>query len=449
MNKTASRKADMSFKRAIILSIVASVSVFLPWPAQCVEYTTGQVSSAILLQERINLTVPDKAVVNIGTRDGLIKGDLLFVTTSPDIETANQVAECAVLKFVDDKSSVCQIVKAKVEVERGNYASIKKLQRGDDRFFPAAFDTMSRTAEPYEPYRKINVYIHEIFDGNNNVTGLSKRIKKALEDMFSQKSKFRLKTGLDTKDFLFYPDKYREASMALSQTMSRSGVDVFITGSYAVNGGVANLNLIKFDKNYGDETAAFQIPLTTISEQEQALQIVLPYKPIQKKEYVAAKLMIKTGQYLPQKDELSDIVNYEGNGDVFTVGTLKRTGFNIISPVNVAVKIDGEIINLRGKDEIVIPALEKGVHRITASFRRGYFSNNRTNLLYSSARDIEKEVMLSIAKDGDVYMEFKMNAAFEKDPIDIKIYRQSERRHVLLKPVHRTESGKSVDFFKD
>jgi hypothetical protein len=231
--------------------------------------------------------------------------------------------------------------------------------------------------------------------------------------------------------------------------MSRSGVDVFITGSYAINNGVVNLNLIKFDRNYGDETATFQIPLTSISEQEQALQIVLPYRPIQKREYVSAKLAIKPGQYLPQKDELSDIINYEGNGDVFTAGTLKRTGFNIISPINIAVKIDGEVINLRGKDEVIIPALEKGVHKITATFRRGYFANSRTNLLYSSPKDIEKEVMLSIAKDGDLFMEFRMNASFEKDPIDIKIYRQNEKRHVLLKPVHRTESGKSVDFFKD
>ena len=372
------------------------------------EYVTGQVSSAILLQERINLTVPDKAVVNIGMKDGLIKGDILFITTGPNVELANQVAECAVLKFVGDGSSVCQIVKANVEVERGYYASIQKLRRGDEKFFQAAYDTLSRTAEPYEPYKKINVFVYDIFDQNNNVTRLSKKIKKGLEDMFAQKTKFRLKTALDAKDFQFYPDKYTEMSVSLSQSMTRSGVDVFIAGSYAVTGGVINLSLVKFDKNYGDETATFQIPLTSISEQEEALQIVSPYKPIQKKEYVSAKLAIKSGQYSPQKDEMYDIINYEGNGDVFTTGTLKRTGFNIISPVSIVVKIDGEPVNSLGKDEIVIPSLEKGVHKITASFRRGYFANSRANLLYSSSRPIEKEVMLSIAKDGDIFMEFKM-----------------------------------------
>ena len=448
MNKLKS-KAHRANRWTIGLFVGLAVVAVFCGHSHSSEYITGQVSSAILLQERINLTVPDRAVVNIGPRDGVIKGDILSVTTGPNVELANQVAECAVLKFVDDRSSICQIVKAKSEVERGNYASIKKLNRGDERLFQAAFDTLSRTAEPYEPYRKINVFVYEIFDENNNVTRLSKRIKKSLEDMFAQKPKFRLKTGLEAKDFLFYPDKYREASVALGQTMGRSGVDVFITGSYATNNGVANLNLIKFDRTYGDESAMFQIPLTSVAEQEQALQIVTPYRPIQKKEYVSAKVAIKSGQYLPQKDEVNDIINYEGGGDVFTANTLKRTGFNIVSPVNIAVRIDGEVINLRGRDEIMIPALEKGVHKITASFRRGYFANNRANLLYSSPKDIEKEVMLSIAKDGDIFMEFKMNASFEKDPIDIKIYRQNERKHVLLKPVHRMESGKSVDFFKD
>ncbi|MDR2018279.1 MAG: hypothetical protein LBQ00_05330 [Syntrophobacterales bacterium] len=46
-------------------------------------------------------------------------------------------------------------------------------------------------------------------------------------------------------------------------------------------------------------------------------------------------------------------------------------------------------------------------------------------------------------------MEFKMNAAFEKNPIEIKVYRQNERKHVLLKPIYRTESDKFVDFSKD
>jgi len=448
MNKLIS-KAHRAQRWTIgFVTAIAIVSILCGY-SHSAEYVTGQVASAILLQERINLTVPDRAVVNIGPKDGLIKGDILFVTTGPNVELANQIAECAVIRFVDDKSSVCQIVRAKSEVERGNYASIKRLNRGDERFFPAAFDTLSRTAEPYEPYRKINVFVYEIFDENNNITRLSKRIKKSISDAFAQKPKFRMKAGVEAKDFLFYPDKYRETSVALSQTMSRSGIDVFITGSYTTNNGVLNLNLIKFDRNYGDETANFQIPLTSISEQEQALQIVTPYRPIQKREYVSAKMTIKQGQYLPQKDEVNDIINYEGGGDVFTANTLKRTGFNIISPVNVTVRIDGEPVNLRGKDEVVLPALEKGVHKITASFRRGYFSNNRANLLYSSTKDIEKEVMLSIAKDGEIFMEFKMNAAFEKDPIDIRIYRQNERKHVFLKPVHRTESGKSVDFFKD
>jgi len=448
MNKLISKAHRANRWTIGFFAAVAIVSILCGY-SHSAEYVTGQVASAILLQERINLTVPDRAVVNIGPKDGLIKGDILFVTTGPNVELANQIAECAVIRFVDDKSSVCQIVKAKSEVERGNYASIRRLNRGDERFFPAAFDTLSRTAEPYEPYRKINVFVYEIFDENNNITRLSKRIKKSISDAFAQKPKFRMKTGVDAKDFLFYPDKYREASVTLSQTMARSGIDVFITGSYTTNNGVVNLNLVKFDRNYGDETANFQIPLTSITEQEQALQIVTPYRPIQKREYVSAKLAIKQGQYLPQKDEVNDIINYEGGGDVFTANTLKRTGFNIVSPVNVMVRIDGEAVNLRGRDEIVLPALEKGVHKITASFRRGYFANNKANLLYSSTKDIEKEVMLSIAKDGEIFMEFKMNAAFEKEPIDIKIYRQNERKHVLLKPVHRTESGKSVDFFKD
>jgi hypothetical protein len=415
----------------------------------CAEYSMGKVTSAILLQERLNLTVADKAVVSVGVKDGLIKGDILTITPSPDIGMTNPIAECAVISLVGPGSSVCQIIKARVEVQRGNFVSIEKLNRVDERFYPLLYNMLSKTVDPYEPYKKINVYIHEIFDQGNNVTVLSKRIKGGLEGIFAQKKRIRLLKGLDAKDFRFYPGSYRDTSLALNQVMDRSGVDVLITGAYTVSGGMINLTLYRFDSHYGEEGMTFTTALTSMSDISDASEIVIPMRPVERKEYVSAKVSLKTRQHVPGKDELGDIIANEGNGDVFTINTLKRIGFNIISPVNVMVKLDNEKLNFSGKDDILLPAVEKGVHRITVSFRRGYYANNRNSLLYSSARHIEKEMMVSIDRDGDVFMEVSLDPSLEKQNIDFKVFRQRENRRLLLRPIQSVEAGRPIEFFKD
>jgi hypothetical protein len=336
-----------------------------------------------------------------------------------------------------------------VEVQRGNFASINKLKHVDERFYPLLYNMLARTADPYEPYKAINVYIHDIFNEGNNVTILSKRIKSGLEGIFAQKKRIRLKKDLDVKDFLFYPSSYRETSLALHQTMLRSGVDVFITGSYAVNDGTINITLYRFDRHFGEEALTFRTAITSLDDRREVSEIIKPFRPIVKREYVSAKVSLKVRQYVPGKDEMGDIIANEGDGDAFRINTLKRIGFNIIGPVSIVVKLDNEKLNFSGKDDIILPAVEKGIHKVTASFRRGYYANNRNSLLYSSTRDIEKEILVSIDKDGDVFMEIHLDPSLDKENIDFRIFRQTESKRLLLRAFQSVETGRPIMFFKD
>ena len=413
------------------------------------DYATGQVTSAILLQERINLTVADKAITSLGTRDGLIKGDILVIAPTPDVGLGNPIAECAVISLVDEGSSVCQIIKARVEVQRGNFVSIEKLRRVDEKFYPLLYNMMARTVDPYQPHKKVHVYIHDIFDEHNSVTALSKRIQRGLESTFSQKARIRLHKDMGVKDFIFYPSSYRDTAITLNQAMLRAGVDVVISGTYALKNGNLHVTLYRFDRLFGEEGMAFRSTLTSLSDLSEAGEIVQPFRPVEKKEYISARVILKSRQYIPDRNEIAEIIANEANGDVFKVNALKRTGFNIISPVDVVIKVDNVKLHLGAKDDIIVPAVEKGIHRVSVSFRRGYFANNKNSLLYSSTRDIEKEVMVNIDKDGDLYVEVHLNPSLEKENIDFRIYKQTEKTRLLLKAVHSLESGKALEYFKD
>jgi len=62
---------------------------------------------------------------------------------------------------VNSDSSVCEIVKSKLEISKGNKAYISALTYSDKRFAPHIYNLLYRVVEPYEPYKPIKVYVHE------------------------------------------------------------------------------------------------------------------------------------------------------------------------------------------------------------------------------------------------------------------------------------------------
>ena len=151
---------------------------------------------------------------------------------------------------------------------------------------------------------------------------------------------------------------------------------------------------------------------------------------------------------MPQKEEKSHIIGHEAGKDLYKALDLRKTSFNIISPVDFVFKLDGQPVNFSGKTEKPV-LLTKGTHNLFASFKRGYFFNSREPRLYVSDKSIDKEAILSIEKDASIYIEVLLNPSFEGEYIEFKIYDVTEKKSQLLRTIIKTEAARSIEFFKD
>ena len=408
----------------------------------CDEYIKGEIVSSVS-QNQLSLLVGDKAVVSLGMKDGVIKGDLLKITDNTDVGLINPIGQCAVLR-VNNDNSICEIIKLQTEIDAGSPVFMEKLKYTEEKYSPIIYGLLSKTVNPYEPHKRVKVFIYNIFDEKNDVTKFSMKLKKEIESIFSQKSKIILKGALKTKDFLFYPSVYKEYKGMLDEFMKIENIDVFITGTYVLENDKVKISLYKFDKYFGDIRTTLQIPLD--KELTEVSEVFITYKPI-KKEYVPCKFVYKEYQYIPHKDEKIDIVKYEANKDAFREYELKRVNFNIINPVDTTVMVDNEKLKFDAKNETLL-SLTKGTHKILASFKRGYFLNTKDIPIYVSVKDIKKEIMLNIEREGNFVVEIDLNPFFEKDNIMFKIYKEKEKVFYLLKPVILIESDKPIESFK-
>ena len=408
----------------------------------------GQITSGIILQERIHLTLGDKAITSLGMKDGVIKGDIFRITTSADLSLEKPIGECAVVR-VDRDSSVCEIINANMEVERETRVSIAQIDTAAPKLFPAAYGLLFQSVDAYEPYERVSVYIHDIFDEQNNVTQLSDTIRQEIENVFAQKKRIQIIRDKSSRtEFHFYPSLDREQYETRHELMGTLGVDVFVAGSYTFDSEGVNLSLYKFDRRSGDETLTFKIPLTP-GEMVQAKEATRLYVPAEKREYVTCTVAYHDFQYAPQKDEAREIIEREAHGDAFKAHDLRKTNFNLISPVDIVVRIDDKTVNFSGGKKVVPFLLTKGTHRVFASFKRGYFFNTQEPRLYVSDKPIDKEAFLSIEKDGTFLIEVAFHPSFDSENISFKVYSVNEKKSQILKTIVRTETSKSIEFFKD
>jgi hypothetical protein len=411
------------------------------------QFVTGEVTSAIILQERIHLTVGDKAVTNLGSKDGVIKGDILVVSTRKDVLKEKPIGQCAVTS-VEANSSICEIIAANMEIPKGSNVSLPVMYYSMEKFYPAIYKLLSKSVEPFAPHEKLKIAVYDFFDGQNNATRFSENLKQEVKNIFSQKRRVLLvepKTA--KKDFLLYPEDIRSSYGLRAEVMEALAVDVFITGSYVINNDNALFTFYKFDRYFNDEKISFQAPLSSILVSS-AQEITRPYKPIPKKEYIPCTVAFKESHYMPQKEEKSLIIGHEAGRDIYKALDLRKTNFNIISPIDFVFKLDGQPVNFSGKTEKPI-LLTKGTHNIFASFKRGYFFNSREPKLYVSEKSIDKEAILSIEKDASIYIDVLLNPSFEGEHIEFKIYDVTQKKSQLLRTIIKTEAARSIEFFKD
>jgi hypothetical protein len=419
----------------------------LPFYAHCTQTVSGEITSAIILQERIHLTVGDKAMTNLGAKDGVIKGDIFIVTSRQDTMKEKPIGQCAVTS-VDVKSSICDIIVSNMEIPRGSVVSIPAMYYSMEKFYPAIYKILSKSVDPFAPYEKVKIAVYDIFDSQNNVTNFSDRLKQEMKDVFSEKKRVSLVEPKSVKkDFFVYPEDIRNSYGLRTEVMETLGVDVFIVGSYALDNESASFTFYKFDKNFTDEKISFQVPLSSF-DVASAKEIIRPYKPLPKKEYLPCTVALKESHYVPQKDEKSFIIGHEAGRDIYKAYDLRKTNFNIISPVEFVFKMDGQPVNFSGKTESPM-LLTKGTHNLFAGFKRGYFFNTREPKLYVSDKSLEKEAILTVEKDASIYIEVILNPSFEGENIEFKIYDVTEKKAQLLKTIIKTEASKTIEYFKD
>jgi hypothetical protein len=433
----------------VLFNFLFALLMILPFPCYvfCAQSVTGEITSSIILQERIYLNVGDKAVTNLGSKDGVIKGDILIVTSRLDVMKEKPIGQCAVTS-VDVKSSICEIITSIMEIPQGSNVSIPVMYYSMEKFYPAIYKILSKSVDPFPPYEKVKISVYDIFDSQNNITKFSDRLKQEMKDVFAEKKRVRIVDPKTVKkDFFLYPEDIRNSYGLRTEVMETLGVDVFITGSYALNNENASFIFYKFDKNFNDEKITFQLPLSSF-EVASAQEITSPYKPIPKKEYIPCTVAYREYHYTPQKDEKRDIIGHEAGRDIYKAYDLRKTNFNIVSPVDILFKMDEQSVNFTGKTEAPI-LLTKGTHKLFASFKRGYFYNTRDPKLYVSDKPLEKEAVLTVEKDASIYIEVLFNPSFEGENIEFKIYNVSEKKTQLLKTIIKSENTKAIELFKD
>jgi hypothetical protein len=438
------------FTRFFLLTILSLIGLCCATASRCegAVLATGEITSAIILQERLHLSIGDRAVTNLGMQAGLVKGDILSITTRLDATLEKPIGECAITR-VDPNSSVCEILSANMEVERGCKVSVPTVNYSMANFYPMAYKLLFSSVDPYKPHEKVTVFIHNVFDDQNNITKLSQRIKQELIDIFGQKTKVILKESPNGKKVQFYPAIDNGEPQLISEIMQILDVDVFLTGHYTLGHDRINFTFYKYDAVHGNQKLAFQMPLAAgTPDLAEAKEIAVPYLPVPKKEYVSCTLSYRSLQHVPQREEQKEIIAREAGGDVFRTLELRRTAFNIISPVDPVIKMDDQEIGFNGKTQVPI-ILTKGTHKMAVSFRRGYFFNTKDSLLYVSDKVIEKEALMHIQGDGAYEIEVSLNPSFDGESIKLGVYNVNERKRQVLKSIVRTQETKTVEFFRD
>lgn len=441
MNKTL-RKYLITIMFALLFQSACLIDCY------CKEYVKGEIVAPVLMQERLDLTAGDKAIVNLGTKDGLIKGDILQITKKQDVQMLRPIGQCAVIQ-VDYDSSVCEITKSSVEIEKGNAVSIARLMYSEEKFYQPIYSLLFRISEFNEPYKKVKVYIHDIFDEKGNITRYSERVKGEMERIFSQKNRISLKGKLKTKDFQFYPDSFKDDDKNLIDFMKDEDLDILVTGFYTLENEKAGIAFYRFDRYGKMSILPFQATLEKDKELREAIEVVRPYRPTEKRDYFTCNITYREMSQAIPKEMKREMIRGETEGDALKEYDLKTREFNAIGPVNVRVFFDSERISFGKNNEASIRLL-RGQHKIAASFQKGYFNNSKALMVYVSPNEIRKEALLEVRKEDELTVEISLDPTFGKEDIRFEVYKKMENKRFILKPItKRDETENRVEVFRD
>lgn len=426
----------------VVMGLVLCLTIAAATPSHGI---IGRIAATV--HGRINVASGDRAVVTLGNNAGIIKGDILKVVTNMDQGISNPLGSCPVIE-VRENSSICEIMNARTEIDRGCRVVAKDLQAGDPRLFPYLFRMMADSVEPYAPYAPVRMHIHTIYDSMNNVTALSQRLTDEIYKLFSQKQRITIKSVYREGDLRLYPKRLKDNYQTAKYFMEKTDTDIVLTGLYRIQGDTALVTLYAIDRTYGERQSSFSVKLDGLSEMAEATTIVTPYDPAEVDEYVPCRIEFVEKPYVPHKDEKKQIIAYEAGDNAFKAHELKRTAFTTMSPVNISVHLDKEKVDFGSRNDTVL-LIQKGLHRLSASFRRGYFMNAKESLLFTSDKEVTRDALLHISKGGVVVVRIALSPAIQQSGIEISVFREADHEKTVLRPITTVEAGRVVDYYKD
>jgi hypothetical protein len=394
--------------------------------------------------ERINALAGERAATNLGTKHGLVKGDIGIISLDPSKSPDSVLGKCAVTSTEYD-SSVCEIIKAKREITKGNYILFDLMQYTDGNYYSIAMNALASVLEPYEPYVRLKVCIFGMYNSENAVTGLSDGITKEFVRVFSQKPRIELINKAALRNLVIYPDLPPDLLVFTRNEMKRAGIDVLLLGRYNIVGSSAEITTLKIDRTGNDKAVTFSFPL----EQKYTdldSKVLLTPQEMTKSRTIPGNIVLRSTPKLLNREDKAQFIKIEAAGNPLIEQALKGLDFNMTSPVEVKARVDEQTLPLTTRQGTPT-MLSTGTHTMTVSFKRGYFFNE--TLLYTSEQEVVKEAILNLNQEKGLVVEVGINALLRQDPISFTIYHPTQRQRQVLKPIYGVESDRTVESFKD
>lgn len=398
------------------------------------------------LDEKVKIMTGDEAIIDLGRNNGVTKGDILTIYNPRDIKYLNPIGKCAIVQDYE-RTSICEIIKIYNNEIGMDMVVLDKLIITDPDLYPVIFQLLTKVVEPYEAQKEITVYVHSIFDEQNNVTKFSEKIQREIKKIFVQKKRINVEEkNLPQSLFAYLPDDYAESNQVIEDYLKKGNIDVLIAGTYKMRGDKIELSLYKVDKNYED--IAVDTTLNAATYASIASSVVTSYKPIKKEQNIVCDILYTPIHHkITLRDERNNIVDIEAKNNPFLEYTLKRVDFNIISPTDFKLIVDNNEISFEKTKNNQI-SMNTGRHEITAVFKKGFYSNDL--LVYPSDIEVKKDIVLILDKPGDIKIEVSADAMPGKENIDFKIYKKTDMSRSVIKQVGLERNNiKSVETFKD
>ncbi len=312
-------------------------------------------------------------------------------------------------------------------------------------FIPWPIGALSHVVEPYEPYKRLRVCLYGIFDEGNAQTGLSELIVREFAAVFAQKKRIDLVDKSALKDLIFYPDSDKELIEFVQQKMKTADIDALVTGAYRVAGKRIDLTVLAVNREGSGKTGFFSFPLEERYTRPLSDIVANPATPTSI-EVSTCLLTLKAMPFEPPKHEMGQLIRQESAGNPLVERVLKQTAFNVLSPVEIKVKIDDEAMAISDREAQRL-TLPNGVHRVMVSFRRGYFFNE--SLLYTSEQEVTREALLELSKPNNLVIDIRINPLFRPDAIGLDVGERVDSRRQVIKPIFKVQSEKTIEVFKD